>query len=81
MFTESEEKILKTEMKGKKKSDIRIFTHLLIYMILAAACYVPQLQSHTINHFRWFPDTWTCSCGYENYEGIGTCAVCGKARK
>ena len=28
-----------------------------------------------------FPDTWTCgSCGYENYEGIAYCALCGGGR-
>jgi hypothetical protein len=27
-----------------------------------------------------FPDTWTCpSCGYENYEGIRSCALCGQS--
>lgn len=28
---------------------------------------------------KWpFPDTWICSqCGYENYEGINSCAMCG----
>jgi hypothetical protein len=26
-------------------------------------------------------DTWVCSnCGYENYEGIETCALCGTSR-
>lgn len=30
-----------------------------------------------------FPNTWRCSnqaCGYENYEGIDYCALCGKRR-
>jgi len=27
----------------------------------------------------FFPDTWTCPyCGYENFEGISACAVCGR---
>lgn len=30
---------------------------------------------------RLFPDTWRChECGYENYEGIGYCAICGARR-
>jgi len=30
---------------------------------------------------RFFPDTWNCKkCGYENYEGIFTCGVCGTAK-
>ena len=33
----------------------------------------------TMSDRGWpFPDTWTCSqCGYENYEGINSCAMCG----
>lgn len=33
----------------------------------------------TVHDKGWgFPDTWTCSsCGYENYEGISYCAICG----
>lgn len=28
-----------------------------------------------------FPDTWKCSqCGYENYDTIDTCSVCGHSR-
>jgi hypothetical protein len=33
---------------------------------------------------RYFPDTWRCSnpkCGYENYDGITHCALCGTKRK
>lgn len=31
-----------------------------------------------------FPDTWTCpnrNCGYENYDGLSHCSVCGTRRK
>ncbi|HRD56190.1 MAG TPA: hypothetical protein PLC42_07325 [Parachlamydiaceae bacterium] len=30
-----------------------------------------------------FPNVWTCprpSCGYSNYDGISSCALCGTAR-
>lgn len=27
-----------------------------------------------------FPDTWKCKCGYENYEGITKCPICGNTR-
>ncbi len=32
----------------------------------------------------FFPDTWKCGnpkCKYENYEGIGHCALCGTKRR
>jgi len=30
---------------------------------------------------RYFPRTWTCKqCGYENYEGIERCGLCGRER-
>ena len=33
--------------------------------------------------FRFFPDTWRCrneKCGYENYEGLDYCSLCGRKR-
>lgn len=28
-----------------------------------------------------FPGTWHCNnCGYDNYNGISSCAICGKSR-
>lgn len=32
---------------------------------------------------RWFPSVWICSnpyCGYDNYEGIEYCVICGTQR-
>lgn len=30
---------------------------------------------------RFFPDTWACKkCGYDNYEGIDYCGMCGNYR-
>jgi hypothetical protein len=34
--------------------------------------------------WRVTPDTWICPnprCGYENYEGINYCALCGAKRR
>lgn len=29
----------------------------------------------------WFPNTWTCkSCGFDNYEGLDSCGICGHSR-
>lgn len=53
--------------------------------IFIASMYMISLPSHNLSaaHPRkWpMPDTWRCSnCGYENYEGIGHCAICGTRR-
>ena len=36
-----------------------------------------------INKASLFPNVWICpspSCGYSNYDGISSCALCGTAR-
>ena len=31
---------------------------------------------------RWLPDTWECpSCGYENYNCMRYCSLCGSERQ
>lgn len=54
-----------------------ILTCLITFNLCA---YTDSSQRHLS---RMFPDTWKCSnptCGYENYQGIGHCALCGKKR-
>lgn len=81
MFTDDEEKLIEIEMRKKKKTDSSTAKKLFLYLLLATVCYVPSISSHYIcqaDAWRWFPDTWRCKyCGYENYDGIRTCAVCG----
>jgi hypothetical protein len=32
-------------------------------------------------HDGWFPETWNCNkCGYDNYDGINYCGLCGEPR-
>lgn len=41
---------------------------------------VMQVQA---NEPSLFPNVWVCpnrTCGYSNYDGISTCALCGTAR-
>lgn len=79
MFTNEEEKILETELRTKKKRDTKIMMRLMVCVTLCIFTYSPQIFSNS--YHRWFPDVWHCSsCGYDNYEGIHRCAVCGTAR-
>ncbi len=40
-----------------------------------------EIQKQHLHGKSLFPDTWKCShCGYENYDGIDTCSVCGQSR-
>lgn len=47
--------------------------------LFSATCPYCHEEIEVICGKGWvFPDTWTCpSCGYENYEGVTSCALCG----
>jgi hypothetical protein len=85
-YTSSEERILEREMNHPNKNtttlrEKQLFCWLTALLILAfcihfssVSAYEPELESDA----QLFPETWICSdCGYENYEGISTCAQCG----
>lgn len=77
MYTDEEERQIEQEIK-RKKHDASTCKKILIYGIACLICVSPNLYSDLA---RWFPDTWSCKkCGYENYEGIRTCAVCGTSK-
>jgi len=43
-----------------------------------------EIEFDSIGTVRIFPDTWKCSnkkCGYMNYDGIDSCALCGTKRR
>lgn len=79
--------------KKNSKIDGYLFKRCLIILLVpamllmqayAGACayiecpYCEEVLEIVSEQVRWFPDVWTCSkCGYDNYEGISTCAVCG----
>lgn len=82
-WLEEEERIIKREMRRKAPPRFNRL-YLFLLFVLAALGALPQLNfiysSPTANML--FPDTWICKkCGYDNYEGIKTCSVCGTPRK
>lgn len=77
MYTDHEEQLIESEIK-RKKEDATILKRVVVYGFICLVCFSPSLYS---DFGRWFPDTWMCKkCGYENYEGIRTCAVCGTSK-
>jgi len=65
------------EKKLDKKTTYN--TNSALFLILLFLCFTSlTYASHPIQHY---PNKWKCSqCGYENYEGIRYCAVCGKKK-
>jgi len=49
---------------------------------ICPSCEAPlQIKAVMVEERRIFPDTWTCrQCGYENYEGLNYCGICGGAK-
>ena len=48
---------------------------------LYSAPYAPSQHNQKTSKKWPMPDTWRCVCGYENYEGINHCAICGRPRQ
>lgn len=76
-YTQNEEKEILHDIKLEKRmkySDTKI---LMIFL-----CFFAFLASSFVMQGKFLPDTWRCrNCGYENYEGIGRCAICGEKRR
>ena len=82
MITTDLESDLDRERKMKKE-DKTLLKKIIIYITLATILNIPSFLSSDISSSRrWFPDVWKCkNCGYENYEGISKCAVCGTTKR
>lgn len=88
-WLQKEVNAIKNELKSKKKRGDELFPLLMtmvIFLLIATssmyACPSPTYSQ--INNSSIFPSTWTCpnrSCGYENYEGVSHCAICGSRRR
>ena len=81
-WLQEEERLIKIEMKRRPD---RAFNnkYLLAIILFGLLTLLPHIShSHSCPHKEMlFPDVWICKqCGYDNYEGINTCAVCGTAR-
>jgi len=74
-----EERMIEQEIR--RKSPVYINKkYLFLIFVLGILSVLPQMDFlHSCpNKCGFFPDTWICKkCGYDNYEGIGRCAVCG----
>lgn len=56
-----------------------LFLTLIGFLFFSGGHCIEPVNSYKTGIF--FPDTWKCSkCGYENYDGIGYCAICGTKR-
>lgn len=80
----SERKSLKGNFRTRARLEAYINKRLFIMLgmlLVACSSFVLHDSSHYLHAKRWFPDTWRCkACGYENYDGINNCGVCGEPR-
>lgn len=85
-----EQTAIKREMRRKDKNITESFIMyrylmLIIPLAIFMACTDPCLHARLEYELKggWFlPDTWYCKqCGYENFEGITTCPICGTGRQ
>lgn len=68
---------LRYERIKKKQPSIFVFSLILLCMLTAAMAYDTH---HVPKRMRWSA-TWKCkSCGYENYDEISNCGLCGKSK-
>lgn len=81
-FTEEEEKLIKLDRRKGIPMSMgwgRKFLFFVLVVFTATNLYAmerPVVRSSC----SLFPSTWKCKCGYDNYEGINNCAICGKAK-
>lgn len=88
-WLENEQNIIRREMRRKCRftTETVVFTRLLMLLIplaLFLACTSPKINAAFETAYEgglFFPDTWFCKkCGYENFDGITTCPICGKGK-
>lgn len=89
-WLDAEVTTIKREAKEKMndRESMKLFykflAMLIVLLFLTLKVFAEPIEvSNGCNVAGWFPNTWKCSnhaCGYENYEGIEYCALCGKRR-
>ncbi len=86
LYVEEEEENILTEIKKNRHRKQEIPLKYLIILLLAGITLMPfctNLEALKPDYLlrRFFPGTWKCSrCGYENFDGISNCDMCGKGR-
>lgn len=87
-YIKEENDKFKRDKINKKQDEFKINALILLLIITIGICFfTPVFSSQTIHYRcretvqafpRIFPNTWDCKkCGYENYEGINKCPICG----
>lgn len=85
-YCTQEEVELEREIKKNKcfksKSHQDIWALIVLLLICITGLVVAEYREHDQIEMRGcWGETWECSqCGYENYEGISRCGICGKGR-
>lgn len=82
MYIESEEQDIRKDWRSNK---LRILSWMQVGMmallLLFGFAKVYAMMPIRDPAQNWFPAFWIChNCGYENYEGIDHCGLCGKER-
>ncbi len=81
-WVDNEVRSLKSELNCSQRNDPMFYK--LLVMLIVLLFVTVNAFGESIVLSRYFPDTWTCpnrSCGYQNYEGIDYCALCGTRRR
>jgi hypothetical protein len=88
IWLEKEQEFIEKEIlfnKPNKCKDVKIMSKFIILIgFISLLSYAnAQVTEFEYQITRTWGDTWTCpkeTCGYENYEGIEYCGLCGTKR-
>lgn len=83
-YIEEEESRILRERKtpmSKRIERLQVFSIVLAIVLSFTAFNLTAANHKDKCKARMYPKTWSCTkCGYNNYEGINSCAVCGKSK-
>ena len=94
-WIENQEKEIEKEIKSKKikNRDSEIMRHILFLLVITFFTFQDTLKAdlkftcpgckNQVQYQGIWGNTWTCpnsNCGYENYESIRYCGLCGTDR-
>lgn len=81
IYVESQENAIRKDRRRNIERHISVYQAILLVVVLlfcvSRVCAMPMVAS-SVPTSELFPDCWICKkCGYDNYNGINTCGICG----
>jgi len=70
------------EQLEKREENIFLVKIIFFIFIIFSLSYTHASCTHISMEKMWFYDTWICKkCGYDNYEHIKRCPICGTKKE